>query len=208
MSKKKNKKLKYYNSSKKKSKKASSKKAKSAYKKPRYKDTKPSLTKKEAKANAKIVKSPVDVPKEFLKNRRKCNHAGDMIQVAAYKALTPNYAAYTPMLDNIVQKYGEENVSICRSCYDAVVSRSEVTAEEMIDALTTLYVGVNAAVANRRMKDDEIKTLAKLKETLDEFRPVIEILEKLEDEDETEDSGSRSASSAVNPNRGNGAFVQ
>lgn len=196
----KKKKLKYYNGSKKKKK--SGKKNSSAYKRPKYKDIKSTLSKKEAKENKKIVLSPVDVPKEFRKNRLKCNHAGDLVGVDKYKAMTPNYAAYTPFLDQTVAKFGEDHVHICQSCYDVIVDRTCVDSEDVIDAMTTLYAAVNVAVANRRMKDDEVKELSKLKERLDDFRPVVEILSKLEEDERDRSSDSGRSGSNLNSNSG------
>lgn len=159
-------------------------KTKSAYGKPRMKAVKPSLTKKEAKANKKVVVSPVDVPKAFTKSRMKCNHAADTISVEAYKALTPSYAAYTPALERMVAQFGEDNVCVCKDCYDVLVNADCVSVEDVNQALNTLYAACNVAVAHRRLKEDEIKEISKLKEALNDFGPVLDILSKISDTDE------------------------
>jgi len=204
---KKNKSLKYYRdygNKKKKSKK--SKGGKSYYGKPQCKDVKLTLDKKDVKENRKIVMSPVDIPDKFAKNRAKCNHAGQMMSVDDYKSLTPNYAAYTPMLDWAVKKYGANHVHVCRSCFDVVVDRDVVDSDNVIDALTTLYVAVNVAVSNKRMKDDEVKSFNKMKGQLDDFRQLIEVLGEIKLCSQQNGSGSNptgvTAGTPVNANDG------
>ena len=151
------------------------------YKEPKLTNIQPTLDKGGAKECRKIIQSPVDIPKEFQKNRRKCNHAAGTMSVAEFKAITPNYAAYTPALEQMVAKYGEENVRICRRCYDAVVARDAVDQEKVIDAMTTLYAACNVAVSNKRMKKDEVQKFAKLKESTEDFRLVVDILQKIKE---------------------------
>lgn len=193
--KKKNKKLKYFGSEKKQKKNSKGKKrsGKSAYGKPKMKSVKPTLSKKEAKENKKIVMAPVDVPKEFRKNRLKCNHAADTITVDRYKALTPSWAAYTPALERMVEQFGPEHVCVCKDCYDILVDRDCVSAEDVYTALTTLYAACNIAVSNRRLKDDEVKAIAKLKEVLNDFAPVLDILGKIAEEEGRMDTSSTGA---------------
>ena len=62
---KKKKKYKYFDSKKKDTKKKGKKGRRSAYKAPKTRDIKETLSKKEAKANKKVVVSPVDIPKEI-----------------------------------------------------------------------------------------------------------------------------------------------
>lgn len=174
-----------------------------AYKAPKLGNLKPTLDKKEAKANRKIVMSPVEVPKEFIKNRLRCNHAGGTISIEEFKQLTPSYAAYTPVIERMVAKYGADNVSICRQCYDVVVSRDQVDTAKVNDALTVLYAACNVAVSNKRMKDDEVKKIAKLKEVLEDFNPVLETLTKIA-EDEKELAG-RPGGSVTDLNRNPGS---
>ena len=145
------------------------KKAKKLYDEPKLKTVSPSLSKKEAKENRKIVLRPVDVDKEFIKNRRKCNHAGKLISVAEYKSMTPNWAAYTPMLDAIVKHYGEDNVMICKACFDVIVDTNLITADDIAEAQAVLYAANNAVVSHTRMKSDEIKSFAKQREDLDSW---------------------------------------
>ena len=203
--KKKSKDLKYFSSSKKSSKKSSKGKkrsGKSAYGKPKMKSVKPTLTKKEAKANKKTVLAPVDVPKEFRKNRLKCNHAADTISVESYKNLTANYAAYTPALERVVAQFGLEHTCICKDCYDVLVDRDCVSPEDVFSALTTLYVACNIAVSNRRLKPDEVKAIDKLKEVLNDFSPVMDILMKVAAEE-----GSMDSSSTGSDLNDNSAFI-
>lgn len=202
----------YFKSSKKKSGKKSKKsdgwkKNGKYYDKPKLKSVRPTLDKKEVKKNKKTVLNPVEVPKDFRKNRLKCNHAGRIMSVSEYRNMTPTYAAYTPALERMVQLYGEENCCICRDCYDVLVKRREVTKDAVNDALTTLYAACNVAVANKRLKDDEVKEIAKLKGIIDDFRPVLDIIDQVEDIPAQEDDGDGADASAdpSSLNRMNGA---
>lgn len=182
--KKKNKKKSYYDyafGGKKSSKKSGKK---SVYKSPekKLKSIKPSLDKKDAKENKKILLAPIDIPAKFMKNRNKCNHVGDTLTVAEFKKMTPNYAAFTPMLDTMVELYGEENVAICKKCYDVVVAADCIHEGDVSKAVATLYAAANMTVSFDRMKDDEIKDIAKTKNALHDWakigEKVDEILEK------------------------------
>lgn len=212
MGKKKNKKAKKYygydlsNSSKKKSGKKSKGSKTVGYKPPKLKNLKPTLDKKEAKENRKIVMSPVDVPKAFVKNRQKCNHADGRMSVAEFKNMTPSWAAYTPALEGLIKKYGEDKVSICRQCYDALVVREAVTTSSVNDALMTLYAACNVAVSNHRMKDDEVKEIAKLKKIVDDFRPVLETMDKIAAEEK--EAATNTNNGNRNLNQAGGAFLQ
>lgn len=171
-----------------------------AYKAPKLGNLKPTLDKKEAKANRKIVMSPVDVPKEFTKSRLRCNHAGGTISVEEFKQLTPSYAAYTPAMERVITKFGADKVAICRQCYDVLVERDCIDTEKVYDALTTLYAACNVAVSNKRMKDDEVKKISKLKEVLEDYQPVLDTLAKIaEDEKSRSESGTGARNLNANP---------
>lgn len=154
------------------------------YKAPKLGNLKPTLDKKEAKENRRIVMSPVDVPKEFRKNRDKCNHAGGMITVPEFKQLTPSYAAYTPALERLSETFGADKVAICRQCYDALVQRDCIDTEKVNEALAVLYAACNVAVSNKRMKGDEVKKINKLKQVLDDFQSVLDVLAKIAEDAE------------------------
>ena len=131
----------FYSKSDKKSKKKG-KKVK-GYEAPKLKTVKPTLDKADAKKSKKILLAPVEIPKEFIKNRTKCNHAGNMISVAEFKAMTPTYAAYTPMLDTIVELFGEENCSICKSCFDVLVGKDQISVSDVLGSINTLSAAAN-----------------------------------------------------------------
>lgn len=140
-----------------------------------------SVGKKDAKEARKIVMTPVEVPKKFTHIRNDCNHAGSLITPAQFRALTPNYGVYTPMLDLVCGKYGEDNVRICEVCYDVLVNYKQVTGNDVMDAIATLYVGANKVVSMRRMKDDEIKDISKLKNELDDWGEIVDLIEKIDE---------------------------
>lgn len=147
-----------------------------AYEAPKLKSVKPSLDKDDAKKSKKILLAPVEIPKEFTKNRIKCNHAGDVISVAEFKAMTPTYAAYTPMLDSIVAMFGEENCFVCKRCFDILVGKDQISVSDVIGSINTLYAAANVVVANKRMKDDEIKDIAKVKNDLEDWMKIADLL--------------------------------
>lgn len=197
MSKKKKKsgKGKYYESIYSKRKKKDNKKKKSSYYgKPAFKTVKPSLSKKEAKESKKILLAPVDIPKDFMKNRAKCNHAGDLISVADFKAMTPNYGAFTPMLDQMIKTFGEENLAICKGCYDVVVKASLMSTEAMEDAIATLYAAANTILSRKRMKNSKnIEKISKIKNDLADWNDLVDRMGKLEDDNRLEDATDVSA---------------
>lgn len=197
MSKKKKKsgKGKYYESIYSKRKKKDNKKKKNSYYgKPTFKTVKPSLSKKEAKESKKILLAPVDIPKDFMKNRAKCNHAGDVISVAEFKAMTPNYGAFTPMLDQMIKTYGEENLAICKGCYDVVVKASLMSTEAMEDAIATLYAAANTILSRKRMKNSKnIEKISKIKNDLADWNDLVDRMGKLEDDNRLEDAADVSA---------------
>ena len=197
MSKKKKKsgKGKYYESIYSKRKKKDNKKKKSSYYgKPAFKTVKPSLSKKEAKESKKILLAPVDIPKDFMKNRAKCNHAGDLISVADFKAMTPNYGAFTPMLDQMIKTFGEENLVICKGCYDVVVKASLMSTEKMEDAIATLYAAANTILSRKRMKNSKnIEKISKIKNDLADWNDLVDRMGKLEDDNRLEDATDVSA---------------
>lgn len=174
MSKKKNKYFAELISEPKKSKK--NKKKSKAYDTPKLKTVKPTLDKSDAKKNTKILLAPVEIPKEFIKNRNKCNHAGKTISVADFKAMTPTYAAYTPQLDAIVDIFGEDKVCVCKSCYDVMVDVDQINDSDVLKAISVLYAAANIVVANKRMKDDEIKDIAKIKNDLADWMKIVELI--------------------------------
>lgn len=190
MSKKKNKK--YFTSlNDKKDKKGKKGKKIKGYEAPKLKTVKPNLDKSEAKKNTKILLAPVEIPKEFIKNRNKCNHAGKTITVAEFKAMTPTYAAYTPQLDSIVDLFGEDNVRVCKSCYDVLVTKNLVSVDDVLDSVAKLYAAANIVVANKRMKDDEVKDIAKVKTDLADWMKIAELLGEIDTTvDTTYESGN------------------
>ena len=197
MSKKKKKsgKGKYYESIYSKRKKKDNKKKKNSYYgKPAFKTVKPSLSKKEAKESKKILLAPVDIPKDFMKNRAKCNHAGDLISVADFKAMTPNYGAFTPMLDQMIKTFGEENLAICKGCYDVVVKASLMSTEKMEDAIATLYAAANTILSRKRMKNSKnIEKISKIKNDLADWNDLVDHMGNLQDYNRLEDATDVSA---------------
>ena len=139
-----------------------------------------SLDKSEIKAARKIICTPVKVSKNFTEIREKCNHAGKLLTVAEYKDMTAVYNVYTPILDWAVAKFGEENVHVCRGCYDAVINPELIKSSDVQDAMMMLYAAVNKALTMKKMKKKEIKDLAELKDKLNDFNEVAEIIEKID----------------------------
>lgn len=151
----------------------------------------PTLSKKDAKANRKILEKPLKVDEKFLDRRAKCNHADGTLSVADYRSQYPGKAdAYTPMLETMVEVFGEEHVRVCARCFEVMVDRSEVNIDAVKEAYALLYAACGVVTANVRMKGDEVKKVAKVKATLDKFRPVINLLSELDDEQPAANGGS------------------
>lgn len=182
MSKKKNKKTKnYYDFQFGKKSKKDKKSKKSSYDEPTMKTVKPSLNKKAAKAQKKDLQKPIKVSKEFKNRRNSCNHAGKLITVEEFKELTPTYAAYTPMLEQMVETFGVENVMVCRDCFDVVVRPACTTLEEVKKAVAVLYAASNTAVSSKRLKGKEIERFNKIKDSLGDWNFVVDTIGKLEE---------------------------
>lgn len=142
---------------------------------------KASIDRKDVKTARKIVLSPVKVPDSFTDVRRACNHALKLITPAEYKSMTPSYAAYTPMLDWAISMYGEDNVAVCSGCYDVVVKYDKVNSEDVMKAITTLHLAANKVLSMKRLKNDEIKDLTKLRDNMDKWVEVAEEITHLDD---------------------------
>lgn len=145
----------------------------------KVKRVKPSLNKKEIKENRKIADAPYEIPRELLKNRRKCNHADGKITVDEFIKSGKNQAI-VPMLTQMVEVFGKENVKICAMCYDVTVADGAVTTTDVAKAVMVLYAATNYVLANKRMDEDEIKDLAKERESLINFSRVIDMMRKIE----------------------------
>lgn len=190
MSKKKKNKNKYfaetYKSYSKKDKKKN-KKNKSSYKEPKIKTIHPSLKKADVKQNRKIVSRPIEIDEALLKSRRRCNHTGTLITVDQFKEMTPNWAAFSPMLEATVDVLGAENVRVCKDCFDVVPDAAAISAKDATRAKVILYSVATALKAHQRLDPDEIKTISKIAESLEDFDKLIAKYAKLEAEGRFED---------------------
>lgn len=148
---------------------------------PKLKVVRPTIDHKDMKRARKIILAPVDIPKEFTKIREKCNHADKLITPQEFRNMTPAYSAYTPMLDAACRIYGEENVHVCKSCYDVLVNPDLISVEEVDQAVLTMYMAANKVLSMRRMKADEVKAINKIKTALADWNDVADELEHIED---------------------------
>lgn len=144
----------------------------------KFKKAKETLSKKERKFLKKQINKPIKVDKDFIELRDKCNHSCDRITVEEFCAKNVAFNAYTPMLSNLVNVFGEENVSICKNCYEALVDASCIpTVEDVAKCATILYAACNFMKQTTANKG-EIKSLTKLQENLGKFSDVMPLLEK------------------------------
>lgn len=198
-----------------KSKKSSGKKKggnkKSYYAEPKLKSVKPTLSKKDAKKNRKMLLAPVEIPEAFIKSRKSCNHVGDVLTVAQFKEMTPTYAAFTPMLDTMVNVFGEDNVAVCAQCYDVLVNAAAINEDDFDRAVAVLYAAANMAVSYNRMKGDEIKEIAKIRMNLTGWGKIKERFmaakETITVADTEGGSGKLSEEDLAKLNRNGGAYV-
>lgn len=139
-----------------------------------------SLDKKDIKAAYKIVTAPVDVPKKFVSIRDDCNHAGDIMTVETYKSMVPNYSVYTPMLDPVIERFGEDSVAICSGCFDVLVNYDAITSDDIKAAMTVLYVSANKVLSMRRLKKNDQEDLVKLKNRLSDWVEVMAAMDQID----------------------------
>ena len=130
---------------------------------PKLRTIKGTIGSKEIKQQSKILLRQPEIDKEYLKTQAKCNHSGSTISVAEFKSMTPIYAAYAPLLDAAVRKFGEDHVCMCKRCYDILVERSMITKAAVEEAAVTLYVAANTVTANMRLEKKEVKKYGKLR---------------------------------------------
>lgn len=151
------------------------------YKEPEFKEVKPTLDKKDAKKNKKMLLAPVEIPKEFIKSRVKCNHADGLMTVKEFKAMTPTYAAFTPMLDTMTAVFGADDLRICKRCYDVIVKPELFDSSDVRHAIAVLYATANVVVSHKRMKDDEVKSINKVKMDLNDWSTIANRYRELEE---------------------------
>lgn len=152
--------------------------------KPKHKKIKLSITDKDININRKIIHAPVEVPKDFIKIRQRCNHIlkdkDEYMTVEKYKTTTPAYGAYTPMLDTIVATFGEENVHVCPYCFEVMVDPNIIGIDTCENAVAVLYAMATTLVNNKtRKKKDEIEEINKIKERLGIWRNLVGKYEKV-----------------------------
>lgn len=204
-----------FGSKKKDSKKSNGKKNKGYYEEPKFKTVKPSLEKSDAKEQKKILVAPVEIPSKFIKTRNKCNHARDLITVEQFRSMTPTHDAFTPMLDAMIETFGEEHVHICKDCYDVLVDVDCLSVDRVKESIAVLYAAVNAIVSHKRMKGDEIKKNAELKNSLAKWNDAVNTFEELVEDGRmvqtsAPDKTARTLTEdeVTKLNRVNGTFVQ
>lgn len=178
--------------------------------KAKHKKIKLSITDKEIIANRKIIHAPVEVPKGFIKVRQRCNHIlkGEdaYMTVEKYKATTPAYGAYTPMLDTMVDTFGEENVHVCPYCFEVLLNPEVIDIDTCNNAVAVMYaMAADLVNSKSKKKKDEIEEINKLKDRLAVWKNLIgkyeKVLEKRAAEETTtaeDDSSSNEMISALN----------
>lgn len=120
------------------------------------------LNKDGARTSAKIISSPIKVPKEFVDNQVICNHAGDTITVNEFLAECSSPQAYVPMLERLTRRFGQEHVCVCARCFTPLVDPAVIDPEKVNEAIDTLYAASNAAVsAIDDLKTKEVERLGR-----------------------------------------------
>lgn len=137
---------------------------------------KSTLDSKEKKENHKIASAPYVIPKDLLRNRAKCNHSGERMSVAEFKATMNPYIC--PMLDSAVRVFGEDNVMICKDCYDVVIPavNCKISGTDIENALTTLYMAVSVAVQGKKMDAKEVRELNELRPNYKDWDSVVHLM--------------------------------
>lgn len=150
----------------------------SVYGDPKTKRMKLTLNKKEIKENRKIAEAPFEIPKELLKNRRKCNHADGTMTVQEFMDSGKN-PAITPLLSTMVDVFGEDKIKICAACYDVMLVDDAIKPDDVIKSAMTLYAASNYVVSHKKMSDEDVKGLAKDREVVEDFKNVVTLMRKI-----------------------------
>lgn len=145
---------------------------------PKTKRVKLTLNKKEIKENRKIAEAPFEIPKELLKNRRKCNHADGTMTVQEFMDSGKN-PAITPLLGMMVDVFGEDKVKVCAACYDVMLVDDAIKPDDVIKSAMTLYAASNYVVSHKKMSDEDVKGLAKDREVVEDFKNVVTLMRKI-----------------------------
>ena len=145
---------------------------------PKTKRMKLTLNKKEIKENRKIAEAPFEIPKELLKNRRKCNHADGTMTVQEFMDSGKN-PAITPLLSTMVDVFGEDKIKICAACYDVMLVDDAIKPDDVIKSAMTLYAASNYVVSHKKMSDEDVKGLAKDREVVEDFKNVVTLMRKI-----------------------------
>lgn len=150
----------------------------SVYGDPKTNRMKLTLNKKEIKENRKIAEAPFEIPKELLKNRRKCNHADGTMTVQEFMDSGKN-PAITPLLSTMVDVFGEDKIKICAACYDVMLVDDAIKPDDVIKSAMTLYAASNYVVSHKKMSDEDVKGLAKDREVVEDFKNVVTLMRKI-----------------------------
>lgn len=178
MSKKRKKKTRYFNDQYETDRKKKGNKKSSFYGDPNTKRMKSTLNKKELKENRKIAEAPFEIPKELLKNRRKCNHVNGTMTAQEFMDSGKN-PFITPMLSTMVEVFGEDKVKVCAACYDVMLVDGAITPDDVIKSAMTLYAASNYVVSHKKMSDEDVKGLAKDREVVEDFKNVVTLMRKI-----------------------------
>lgn len=159
-----------------------------------------SITKSERNAMLALAKKPVEVPEENQKIRNSCNHQTRLLTIDEFDQC--GYSrSIVPMLDQMIQVFGKNNVMICSACYDIVLNHKSINADDVKKAICTLYAAANFVVSNGDIKKGEIKAYAQTKnKILEDWQPILDLYRSLTSDDTSEHNVPNDDISALNAN--------
>lgn len=159
-----------------------------------------SITKNERNAMKALAKKPIEVPEENQKIRNSCNHQTKLLTIDEFDQ--NGYSrSIVPMLDQMIQVFGKNNVMICSACYDVVLNHKSINIDEVKKAICTLYAAANFVVSNGDIKKGEIKAYAHTKnKILEDWQPILDLYRELINDNASENHSSDDDISALNAN--------
>ena len=180
----------------------------STWSRPKLLRVKPTLSDKDVKQSERIVEQIPKINKELLKNREECNHCQDVMSVAEFREKPNSYV--TPLLDQYVEVFGEQNVALCKGCYEVLAKDSQIDLTKTNNAFILIMAAIDHLTANMRMDKKELHRMKEYKETqVKGLYEIIPMLRTLKEKQAEEQKNRPATVDAGGPNSTvvNGGFV-
>lgn len=146
----------------------------------KLKNVKPSLDKKDVRDVHRAAEKPIKLPKQIEEAREVCNHVQETYSVPAFNKEFEGRPYLAKNLDMYARMFGEENLGICKGCFEVMVDRKLITVDETQRAFLLILAAMNHLMANYRMKKKELKELKSSEQMIEEaMKTVVGMLKEL-----------------------------